>query len=450
MEHVTLLGLLGAKDGRLYSKAYSSVFSRSFPGKPFSSLLGDDMNVVDTTYEALFGAAGLATLGEMAVGQVYRFTFDWHYPHPDGVTPNGSESLLVRAVSPSQIDKVAASEDYPEDYIEYSPRNDIWSPASTTGCITWREYVPRALAWDCNWRAVIVRRWETVETSGVFDSRADTGFAYQDFPLIPEIPAIGETGIGNLASITGLIHRNGDTGANCWPNGCFQNASAYKVFLDWGNDGFTFCNEVLDYVHGTCSSIQAIGSVKSSWSAPNCDITVKGSIFFVQNFKNGLVVNGGLVSCVVLPSFRFTPINGNFTGVEFGHTASYPGSLSEELINDPEFGDPNLWYVNNGGIANRALTLEGEGLTDYAYPFLGLNVLVGATYICDVYIATDNTGDGLRIEIGDTSASVSGPGFHRVELIAADAAYGFKLSNTTLFSAGESIVVGYISVRRKL
>lgn len=146
--------------------------------------------VVDVTYDSL---VGLITSSGLTTGSKYRIT-DYRTIHyiQDGydvttdINTGNTESLIVTAIDIDKIDKVAISQQYPQDIIWYDWNPDNW--IRDIGFAAWDEVIidgfrgviyfrhdtinNNSIGYD--FRNVKFRRWKIVDDDGMFNFTGDT------------------------------------------------------------------------------------------------------------------------------------------------------------------------------------------------------------------------------------------------------------------------------------
>lgn len=278
-------------------------------------------DIIVSSYTEIFHPVdGFAVKGELVPGQVYSwdYTARFYIPGSSQVLHEATpETLIGIAISATEMSTDVRSSQYPLDIIKYTPNNIFDDGQSQTGSILWREHSLRGVAADFDWRNLIVRCHQRVE-SGLYSSPNDAGFGYADFPVFADIRDMTWDEDVDFASVTLLTHKNSDYGTRSWPQVCFQ-AGIYKVYMDWGNDTAIFCGPVLDSHFGTCHQICVEGGVRNYFSAPKMGPTyVTGGLNGVSFLGSVGTIDGSLTSCCILPEYA-DDITGDFIGVTFAN-----------------------------------------------------------------------------------------------------------------------------------
>lgn len=407
---------------------------------PFGGGGSGSSAIIASTYEDLFGASGKATLGQMTAGERYSFEFHSKFAPPGGgaVITGSPETLIVTAISASEISKAAESVTYPDDLIRYTPSNSAFSGGNgDRGHILWREYVPRKVAGDFDWRALRVTVSEEVEGSGLFNVLNDSGFNTKQVPVFYATPGVGEEAYFDPPSNTDpmewgeivmLTHAGGSDGVRDWPHVSFDR-SAYKVYLGDGNNLWRACGSVVEVFQGTCYQTVLEQGAEKFYTVPGAGIHVaKGYLYGVSAFGAVGTVTGDLTSVQIMASWPFEGvINGTHSNTTFsGAGADGPGALSQNLVDDPGFNTAASWsgVTVSGGVC--PLNNSSEVVTETA----PLTAIAGRQYVVGAQVDAWTSGS-FELSVGGAAITVGAGGLFQGTVTATTTA-GITITNTDM------------------
>lgn len=401
---------------------------------------GSGRGIVASTYDDLFGAAGIFTLGTATPGQQYSLEFHSKFMPPGGgeffTTPitGAAEILIVTAISASEIDPIVQSVTYPDDVVRYTPNNTMFAGGQgDRGHITWREYLPRKVAGDFDWRALQVAVSEEVENSGLFNLKDETGFNAKLIPVFVATPVVGDTYYLDppdntdpmeFGEVVMLTHASGSEGTREWPHVSFQR-SAFKVFLADGNNSWMACSSVIEVTQGCCYSTVFEAGVEKFFSTAGCGISIaKGALYNVVCLGAAGPVYGDLVNVQIKASFPFqNAISGSHNNTEFGGgIPDGPGFLGQNLLGDPGFNNASAWSGVTVAGSVCPMVNDSEVVTEAA----PLTAILGRDYI--VGCIPNLASGSFTLGVGGATATVNADGIFQ-EKITATGTGGFTIIN---------------------